>query len=99
MKYQRATQPRSRSERASLSPKENLTRERWRRIGQITHRAGSDDTSDSEGEATTDEQRAKIREHKRIKKEEREKYAKIMGLEYFLEMYVQSRVGPLLATS
>ncbi|KAK4550212.1 hypothetical protein LTR36_003179 [Oleoguttula mirabilis] len=88
-KYIRETTPRSRSEHASLSPTPNDTRQRWRRVGLIAHRAGSDDTSESEGENITDEQRAKIREHKRTKKAEREKYARMMGLEYFLEMVDQ----------
>ena len=34
----------------------------------------------------TEEDRAKLKERKRQQKREREKYAKIMGLEYFLEM-------------
>lgn len=61
-------------------------RDHWRRVGAIAHRAGSDDTSESEGEAVNDAEAAKIRERKRRDKEQREKYAQQMGLEYFLEM-------------
>ncbi|KAK3628175.1 hypothetical protein LTR56_018787 [Elasticomyces elasticus] len=88
-KYHNVTSPRSRAERTSLSPGGDSTRERWRKLGAIAQRAGSDDTSESESEAQTDEQLRKIREHKRAKKAEREKYAKVMGLEYFLEMVDQ----------
>ena len=87
-KYHRLTQPRPRSEHASLSPS-NRTRARWKRVGAVAYRAGSDDTSDSEGDVITDEQRARKREHKRLKKAEREKHARMMGLEYFLEMVDQ----------
>lgn len=72
-----------------MSPNGNYVRHRWRRVGVIAHRAGSDDTSESEGEFTSDEQCARMKEHKRMKKHEREQYARVMGLEYFLEMVDQ----------
>ncbi|TKA83838.1 hypothetical protein B0A55_00133 [Friedmanniomyces simplex] len=88
------TSPRSRAERKSLSPGGGSgisTRERWRKVGVIAQRAGSDDTSesDSECEAQTDEQRRRMREQRRARKAEREKIARVMGLEYFLEMVDQ----------
>ena len=84
------TSPKSRAERKSLSPTGNDTRERWRKLGAIAQRAGSDDTSsEDESHAQNDAELRKIREHKRAKKAEREKFAKIMGLEYFLEMVDQ----------
>lgn len=78
------TQPKARDERKSLSP--GGTRERWKQVAAVAHRAGSDDTSESDVEDLTDAQLAKVRERKRKDKADREKYAKIMGLEYFLEM-------------
>ena len=72
-----------------MSPTSNaLMRDRWRRIGTIAHRAGDDDDTSSDGdlESANDEEREKLMERKRTQKREREKYAKIMGLEYFLEM-------------
>ncbi|KAI7360239.1 hypothetical protein KC320_g255 [Hortaea werneckii] len=75
-KYHCATQPRSRAEHhASLGPNANPTLARWKRVGAVVRRADSDDTSASEGD-----------QQARLKKAEREKYARRMGLEYFLEM-------------
>lgn len=64
----------------------SLARDQWRRVGAIAQRAGSDDTSESAGDDATDAERAALREKKRKAKAEREKLAKMMGLEYFLEM-------------
>lgn len=81
-KYHCATQPRSRSEhRASLPPTTNPVRERWKRVGAVVHRADSDDTSADDADPNDPE-----RTRRRIQKAEREKYARRMGLEYFLEM-------------
>lgn len=87
-KYYNMTKPVSRNERASLSPTGAAqTRERWRRIGAIANRAGSDDTeSDSDVAVVDEEERSRVREHKRQQKKQREQNAKVMGLEYFLEM-------------
>ncbi|RMY84746.1 hypothetical protein D0861_06808 [Hortaea werneckii] len=75
-KYHCATQPRSRAEHhASLGANANPTLARWKRVGAVVRRADSDDTSASEGD-----------QQSRLKKAEREKYARRMGLEYFLEM-------------
>ena len=82
-KYFNTTRPMARRERSTgLSPlTSSETRDRWRRVGTIANRAGADDTSSSENEASE--------EVKRDRKREREKYAKVMGLEYFLEMVDQ----------
>lgn len=53
----------------------------------VARRAGSDDTSETDGEdGMTEEQREKYRQRKQEAKAEREKMAKTMGLQYFLEM-------------
>ncbi|KAK5131399.1 hypothetical protein LTR08_000935 [Meristemomyces frigidus] len=80
--YNRATLPRARAA-PSTSSSPPSTRQRWRRVGLIAQRAGSDDTSDSSSAATTD---AAARDRKRVRKAEREAHARTMGLEYFLEM-------------
>nr|OQO15586.1 hypothetical protein B0A51_18625 [Rachicladosporium sp. CCFEE 5018] len=87
-KYANATAPVSRDVHASRSPLNGQARSRWKRVGAIAQRAGSDDTSDTED--SSDETREKRRKEKR----ERERYAKIMGLDYFLEMVdVKHRYG------
>ena len=80
--------PVSRLHREARSPSADVrVRDRWQRIGTIASRAGDDDTnSGSDVIAETDEERAKLREQKQKQKREREQYAKVMGLEYFLEM-------------
>ena len=89
-KYVNATKPMSKRERTFSSPSpEGQVRDRWKRIGTIAHRAGSDDTSsesESDLQGADEGERAKMRERKRQQKKDREQYAKIMGLEYFLEM-------------
>lgn len=77
-----APQPRAKSSPSTSAP----VRERWKRAVAIAHRAGSDDTSESEIEGDTEEERAASRERKQREKRRREKYAKTMGLDYFLEM-------------
>jgi hypothetical protein len=61
-------------------------RARWKRAAAIAHRAGSDDTSEDETEGETEEEKAASRERRARDKRQREKYAKTMGLDYFLEM-------------
>ena len=59
----------------------------WKRAGAIVRRAGNDAPSDSENEEDmSPEELEKYRQSKREKKAEREKIARMMGLEYFLEM-------------
>ncbi|OQN95602.1 hypothetical protein B0A48_18307 [Cryoendolithus antarcticus] len=87
-KYANATAPVSRDVHASRSPPNGQARSRWKRVGAIAQRAGSDNTSETED--SSDETREKRRKEKR----ERERYAKIMGLDYFLEMVdVKHRYG------
>lgn len=52
----------------------------------MAHRAGSDDTSESELEGDNDEEKQLSRARRLREKKRREKYAKTMGLDYFLEM-------------
>ena len=70
----------SKAQRTVSSPtREGQIRDRWKRIGTIAHRAGSDDTSsESDLDTTVDpDERAKLIERKRSQKQEREKYAKV----------------------
>jgi hypothetical protein len=62
----------------------------------MANRAASDDTSSgSDLHGANDEELAKLKERKRKQKKEREKYAKVMGLEYFLEMVDHKRMKRL----
>nr|POE49401.1 iq domain-containing protein iqm1 [Quercus suber] len=88
-RYATKTAPKSTQERLSMSPSSGRARSRWQHVSAITHRAGSDDTSDSDTVGENDAERAKRRETRQKKKLERERYAKVMGLEYFLEMVDQ----------
>jgi hypothetical protein len=87
-KYLAATSPKSKTERETLSPTKP-PRDRWRRLGAIAQRVENDDTS-SESSADfaslDSESRVRTKEARRREKKEREKYARHMGLEYFLEM-------------
>jgi hypothetical protein len=83
-KYNNVTAPRARAT-SSLTPTSPV-RERWKRAVAIAHRAGSDDFSESEIEGDTEEEKAAAREAKAKERQRREKYAKTMGLDYFLEM-------------
>lgn len=71
-----------------MSPtSEAQVRARWKRVGTIAHHAGSDDTeSDSDIIADTPEELAKLKERKKKQKRARDRNAKMMGLDYFLEM-------------
>jgi hypothetical protein len=67
----------------------NAARQNWKKIGLIARRAGGDedsdasDTDEDEGDAQEREQRRKRRHDAKL---ERQKAAKIMDLQYFLEM-------------
>ena len=83
----------SRSEREArastqISPSGNIqARDKWKRAGDIARRAQSDDTSSSESMTGLDvEERERRLQRKREAKADREKLARTMGLEYFLEM-------------
>ncbi|THZ08253.1 hypothetical protein D6C95_01696 [Aureobasidium pullulans] len=92
----RCPRPMSRDERARhasthiSSPGNQIAREKWKRAGQIAKRAENDDTSSDEdfGDMGPDE-REKYLQRKREAKAEREKMARTMGIEYFLEMVDQ----------
>lgn len=86
--WQNTTKPVSRdTDSLTLTTSQAQNRARWKRLGTVAQRAGDDDTaSDSETAAETPEELARIRERKRRQKKERDKNAKIMGLDYFLEM-------------
>lgn len=64
-------------------------RRHWKSLAAIAQRAGSDGTSEEsvgENSGKDAQERERLRELKRRRKAEREKHAKVMGLEYFLEM-------------
>lgn len=85
--YSRITSPQSNAERFSASqPPAERVKKRWAQAGAAARRAGSDNTSDEDDGHPS---QAETREQKRRQKQEREKYAKTMGLEYFLEMVDQ----------
>ncbi|KAI9695650.1 MAG: hypothetical protein M1820_008497 [Bogoriella megaspora] len=59
----------------------------WRKATTIARHAGSDDTSDTSGsEGMNEAQLSEHRAKKQSQKREREKWAKMMDLQYFLEM-------------
>lgn len=60
-------------------------RARWQKAGALAQRMGSDATSESEDGSDNDEEKAKIKKRKREQKKERERFAKNIGLEYYLE--------------
>ena len=88
VQFRKATHPRSPDDHPSFdSDASTVARQNWKRIGEIAKRAGHDDPTDTEDEDDmTPEQ---LEEWKRKRKQarlEREKIAKAMDLQYFLEM-------------
>ncbi|CAK4031345.1 IQ domain-containing IQM4-like [Lecanosticta acicola] len=82
--YHNLTRPLSKIEPGSKpAARSSRVRERWAHASSIAKRAGSDDTSESEADTASQIER------KKQEKRQREKYAKTMGLEYFLEMVDQ----------
>jgi len=74
----------------------DAARQNWKRVGEIARRAGGDDPSDpSENEdEMSPEERGEYKRNKARLKGEREKTAKMMDLQYFLEMVdVKHRYG------
>lgn len=72
------------------TPGNCVAREKWKRAGQIARRAENDDTSsDDDLDSMDPQQRENHLQRKREAKTEREKMARTMGLEYFLEMVDQ----------
>ncbi|KAG9642901.1 hypothetical protein KCU84_g14357, partial [Aureobasidium melanogenum] len=95
-RYRNSTQPMSRDERARhasthvSTPGNCEAREKWKRVGQIAKHAENDDTSSDEDIEDMDPQeRDAYLQRKREAKAEREKMARTMGIEYFLEMVDQ----------
>ncbi|KAL1651264.1 hypothetical protein SLS58_000603 [Diplodia intermedia] len=80
--------PAARSRAASDAAKEN-----WRRIGEVARRAGGDDVerdhSDTDEAQLSPEERERRRALKAEAKRERDKTAKVMDLQYWLEMVDQ----------
>ncbi|KAB8304178.1 hypothetical protein EYC80_003597 [Monilinia laxa] len=79
-------------------------RENWRKIGMIARRAGGDEESDEESdeecsEGLNEEERIARRKRRLEEKAARQKAAKIMDLQYFLEMVdLKHRYGSNLRT-
>ncbi|KAL2063493.1 hypothetical protein VTL71DRAFT_5298 [Oculimacula yallundae] len=81
----------------------NIARQNWKKIGLITRRAGGDEDSDSQSsedeEGTPEHEREERRKKKLEAKMQRQKAAKIMDLQYFLEMVdIKHRYGSNLRT-
>ncbi|KAI9719990.1 MAG: hypothetical protein M1812_003115 [Candelaria pacifica] len=102
--YFNATRPesrRTRSNRSSSTPDGPLranseARQNWRRVGQITLRAGGDDSStdSSSSSSISNAQDPQERQRRLAAKHERKQAAKAMDLQYFLEMVdVKHRYG------
>jgi hypothetical protein len=100
-KWRSATQPMSRSQRSPVvkasTPEQHTraasdaARANWKRVGEIARRAGGDDPEEAteNEEETTPEQREEGRQKKAQQRADREKTAKMMDLQYFLEMVDQ----------
>ncbi|KAI9758011.1 MAG: hypothetical protein M4579_003247 [Chaenotheca gracillima] len=94
-RYRNLTKPRPRPQSPATDPGSPPTspglsseaRLHWKKVGSIARRAGGDDVSEEdEGEEITEEE-AEKRKQKRIQeKQDRDKSAKMMDLQYFLEM-------------
>jgi len=82
--------PNERARHASTqvsTPGNPVARDKWKRVGQIAKHAENDDTSSDEGfEDMNPQDRESYIQRKREAKAEREKMARTMGIEYFLEM-------------
>lgn len=92
------------NETTSSADPHGAARQNWKKIGLITRRAGRDEDSDSESSEDDDdetpaEERERIRKQKLEAKAQRQKAAKIMDLQYFLEMVdLKHRYGSNLRT-
>ena len=101
-KWRAATRPKSRSQQAALldtltTPEQReransgAARQKWKKVGEIARRAGADDPEDvsqTDDDEPSDE-RAEHRKRRVLERAEREKTAKMMDLQYFLEMVDQ----------
>jgi hypothetical protein len=69
------------------TPGSRIARDKWKRAGQVAKHAENDDTSsDEDCEDMKPQDREDHIKRKREAKGEREKMARTMGIEYFLEM-------------
>jgi hypothetical protein len=69
------------------TPGSHTARDKWKRAGQIAKHAENDDTSSDEDiDDMNPQDRENYIQRKREAKTEREKMARTMGIEYFLEM-------------
>jgi hypothetical protein len=85
VKYRQRTRPLSRD--SARDPIHLHARQQWKLATEVALRAGSDDTSDTSGdENMTSEELEEYRQKKLRAKHERERTAKMMDLQYFLEM-------------
>ncbi|QDS67923.1 hypothetical protein FKW77_008614 [Venturia effusa] len=99
LQYRNAIQPSSHDERSSMPT--NRARQNWKRVGAIAARAGHDDSSDDDADvdAMTAAEKEEYHREKHEAKIEREKTAKMMDLQYFLEMVdTKHRYGSNLRT-
>ncbi|PQE20392.1 IQ calmodulin-binding motif protein [Rutstroemia sp. NJR-2017a BBW] len=81
----------------------NDAMENWKKIGMIARRAGWDEDpdgdSDDDGENLSEKEREERRKKRMAEKQERQKAAKIMDLQYFLEVVdLKHRYGSNLRT-
>lgn len=91
--YSRLTRPVSNVQRFNESPTAaDRVKKRWAQASAAARHAGSDNTSDEDDDGHASQ--AELRDKRRKQKQEREKYAKVMGLEYFLEMVCEGRMWP-----
>jgi hypothetical protein len=85
VQYRQRTRPLSRD-----SPRNSTqlhARQQWKLATEVALRAGSDDTSDTSGDENMTPEELEAHRHRKLKaKHEREQTAKMMDLQYFLEM-------------
>ncbi|THV50464.1 hypothetical protein BGAL_0149g00060 [Botrytis galanthina] len=91
------------SSTATTQNRTSHARENWKKIGMIARRAGGDEESDEESDEDSgdlnEEERAAKRKRRMEEKAARQKAAKIMDLQYFLEMVdLKHRYGSNLRT-
>ncbi|RDI80284.1 hypothetical protein Vi05172_g9688 [Venturia inaequalis] len=99
LQYRNAVRPNSHARSPSVST--NRARQNWKRIGAIAARAGHDDSSDDEADvnAMSAAQKEEYYREKHEARIDREKTAKMMDLQYFLEMVdTHHRYGSNLRT-
>ena len=86
IQYRNRTRPTSRQARASISATDHdRARQNWKRIGAIAQRAGADDSDTEVDDNMTEEELKELRRKKHEANIEREKLAKQMDLQYWLE--------------